>query len=54
MCGRLLSLWHALYGYGGRAAGRDKGKLGRLMLISMPRWLNVGIVKGYGALAKRE
>ena len=25
MCGRLLRLWHALYGYGGRVAGRDEG-----------------------------
>ena len=35
MCGRLLSLWHASYGYRGKAAGRDKGKLGRLMSIGM-------------------
>ena len=25
MCGRLLRLWHASYGYGGRVAGRDEG-----------------------------
>ena len=42
MCGRLLSLWHASYGYRGRVAGRDKGKLGRLMLIGMPQWCDVG------------
>ena len=33
MCRRLLSLWHAPYGYKGRIAGRDKGQIGRLMLI---------------------
>ena len=42
MCGRLLSLWHASCVYRGRVAGRDKGKLGRLMLIGMPRWCDVG------------
>ena len=42
MCGRLLSLWHALCVYRSRAAGRDKDKLGRLMLIGMPRWCDVG------------
>ena len=42
MCGRLLSLWHASYGYRGRVAGRDKGKLGRLMLVGMPRCCDVG------------
>ena len=42
MCGRLLSLWHASYGYKGRVAGRDKGKLWRLMLIDIPRWCDVG------------
>ena len=42
MCGRLLSLWHASYGYRGRVAGKGKGKLGRLMLIGMPRWYDVG------------
>ena len=41
MCGRLLNLWHASYGYG-RVAGRDKGKLGRLTLTGMPRWCGVG------------
>ena len=25
MCGRLLRLWHASYGYGARVAGRDEG-----------------------------
>ena len=25
MCGRLLRLWHASYGYEGRVAGRDGG-----------------------------
>ena len=24
MCGRLLRLWNASYGYGGRVAGRDE------------------------------
>ena len=42
MCGKLLSLWHNLYGYRGRVAGRDKGILGRLMLIGMARWCDVG------------
>ena len=41
MCRRLLSLWHASHGYRGRVAGRNKGKLGRLMLIGMPRWYGV-------------
>ena len=41
MCGRLLGLWHASYGYGGRIAGRDEGKLGRFMLIGIPRWCDV-------------
>ena len=35
-------------------AGRDKGKLGRLVLIGIPRWYDVGVVNGYGALAKGE
>ena len=42
MCGRLLSLGHASYGYRVRVAGKDKGKLGRLILIGIPRWCNVG------------
>ena len=42
MCGRLLSLWHASYGYRGRVTGRDKGKMGRLMLIDIFRWCDVG------------
>ena len=42
MCGRLLSLRPASYGYRGRVAGRDTGKLGRLMLIGIPRWRDVG------------
>ena len=42
MCGRRLSLWHASYGYRGTVAGRDKGKLRRLMLIGIPRWCDVG------------
>ena len=42
MCVRLLSLWHASYGYRGRVAGKGKGKLERLMLIDMPRWCDMG------------
>ena len=42
MCGRLLRLWHASYGYRDRVAGRDKGKMARLMLIGIPRWCDVG------------
>ena len=42
MCGRLLSLSHASYVYRGGVAGRDRGKLGRLMLIGMPRCCDVG------------
>ena len=42
MCERLLSLWHASYGYRCRVAGRDKGTLGRLILIGIPRWCDVG------------
>ena len=46
MCGRLLSLllglWHASYGYRGRVAGRDRVTLERLMLVSIPRWYDVG------------
>ena len=42
MCVRLLSLWHASYGYRGRVAGRDKIKLGWLVLIGMPRWCDTG------------
>ena len=42
MCGMLLSLWHASYGYRGRVTSRDKGKLGRLMLIAIPRWCDMG------------
>ena len=42
MCVRLLSLWHASYEHRGRVAGRDKGKLGRLILMGMPRWCDVG------------
>ena len=42
MCGRLLSLWHASYGYTDRVANRDNGKLGRLVLIGIPRWCDVG------------
>ena len=42
MCERILSLWHASYGYRGRVAGRDKGKLERLMLLGRPRWCDVG------------
>ena len=42
MCGRLLSLWYASYGYRGRVAGRDKWKLGRLILIGIPRWCDMG------------
>ena len=42
MCGRRLGLWHASYGYRGKVAGRDKGKLSRLMLIDIPWWCNVG------------
>ena len=45
MCERLLRLWHSSYGYGDRVAGRDKGKLGRLVLIDIPRWCDVGVVK---------
>ena len=33
MCGRLLNLWHASYGDGSRVTGRDKIKLGRLVLM---------------------
>ena len=29
-------------------AGRDIGKLGRLVLISIPRWCDVGVVNRYG------
>ena len=46
MCTRLLNLWHASYGYRGRVAGRDKGKLGRLMLIGIPRWCDVDLSTG--------
>ena len=46
MCGKLLSLLMglcpALYGYTGRVTGRDKGNMGRLMLIGKPRWCDVG------------
>ena len=28
LCGIMLSLWHASYGYRGRVAGRDKGNWG--------------------------
>ena len=52
-CERLLSLWHASYGYGGRVAGRNKGKLGLLVSIGILRWCGVGVVNGYGTLAKR-
>ena len=45
MRGRLLRLWHALYGNGDRVAGRDKGKRGRLVLISIPRRRDVGVAK---------
>ena len=52
MCGRMLRLWHASYGYGGRVAGRDEG-MGRLVLIGIPQWCDVGDIHGHGALAKR-
>ena len=42
MCGRLLSLWDASYGYKDRVASRDKGTLGRSVLIGIPRWCDVG------------
>ena len=42
MCGRLLSLRYASYGYRDRVAGRDKGKLGPLVLIGIPWWCDVG------------
>ena len=42
MCVRLLSLGHASYGYRGRVAGKDTGKLKGLILIGIPRWCNVG------------
>ena len=46
MCGRLLSLllglWYASYEYRGRVAGRDKETLGRLILVGIPRWCDVG------------
>ena len=41
MCGRLLSLWYPSHGYRSRFADRDKGKLGRLMLMDIPRWCDV-------------
>ena len=41
MCERLLSLWHTSYGYRGRVAGRNKGKLRRLVLIGIPWWCDV-------------
>ena len=45
MCGRLLRLWHASPGYGDRAGGRDKWKLGWLVLIGIPRWCDVWVTK---------
>ena len=52
---RLLSLWHASYGYKGKVAGRVKGKLGGSMLIGIPRWCDVGDcprVRGVGEACK--
>ena len=39
---KAAGLWHASYGYRGRVAGRGKTKLGRLTLIGIPRWWDVG------------
>ena len=50
LCGRLVSLWHASYGYRDRVAGRDKGKFGRLVYPGGAMW---GAVNEYGALEKR-
>ena len=41
MCGRLLRLWHASYGYGGRVAARGEGN-GAVDLVGIPRWCDVG------------
>ena len=41
---------------GDRAAGRDKGGLGRLVFIDIPRWCDVGIakrVRGVGEVCSR-
>ena len=42
MYGRLLSLWHVSYEYRGRVACTDEGKKGRLMLIGILQWCDVG------------
>ena len=53
MCGRLLRLWHASYGHGGRVVGRDGGNGAVDVGRGIPRWCDVEDCPRARGLAKR-